>query len=187
MSAKATGPGRGQAVTALLPLSLQGRRPGRLRVLLGWAPRRWAAAGATAAAVALLLASTSAPLDAGPAWAAMAVSILAVGSAAVGILAGSYVGAPAGAQPTVCDIRWPLLATLGLSLATTSAPGTLLVQLFAGLPQAAIQWAVQPGLGALALAVSAAALHRRLGIERDALTRPGAGPSCSTCRPLFPR
>ncbi|KHL03613.1 hypothetical protein LK10_08475 [Sinomonas humi] len=156
-------------------------------MLRDWGPRRWAAAGATAAAAALLLSTASAPFEAGPGWGAMAVALLAVGSAALGMLAGTYLRAPAGAQPTVCDLRWPLLGAVGLSLATTGAPSGLLAQLLAGLPEAAIRWAVQPGLGAAAIAVTAAALHRRLGIAADALSGPATGPACSTCRPLFPR
>jgi hypothetical protein len=120
----------------------------------------------------------------GALWTAV---LVAAGSAAFGLLVGSLVGAPIGAEATACDVRGPLFGVMGLLLATTQGRSSLLVQLFAGLPLDAIRYGVQPAAGAAAVALMAAALSARLRLERDALSDPAGAQPCAACVPLFPR
>lgn len=159
----------------------------RWSVLAAWTRVRWAAAAAAAglAAAALVFANgafAGAPLP----WALWTAAVVAAGSAAFGLLVGSLVGAPIGADATACDVRGPLFGMMGLLLATTQSRSGLIVQLFAGLPLDAIRYAVQPAVASAAVVLMVAALSGRLRLERDALADPAAAEACATCMPLFP-
>lgn len=152
-----------------------------------WTGTRWGigAAAAVLAAAALVFINGSfagVPL-AGALWNG---ALVLVGSAVFGLLVGSLVGAPIGAEATVCDVRGPLFGMMGLSLALTQSESSLLVQLFAGLPLDAIRLGVQPAVGAAAVVLMAGALSARLRLERDTLADPSAAQACATCSPLFP-
>jgi hypothetical protein len=92
----------------------------------------------------------------------------------------SYFGAPIGAAATRCDLRWPVLAVLGLSFANDLRST---IPLLTG-------WSA-PAVDAAALALLVWALAERVRLERSvtALTAEGTeldGQSCATCRPLLP-
>jgi hypothetical protein len=160
----------------------------RRAVLATWLRGRWATAAAAAVLAAAALVVANGAFDAaslpGALWTAV---LVAAGSAAFGLLVGSLVGAPIGAEATACDVRGPLFGMMGLLLATTQGRSSLLVQLFAGLPLDAIRYGVQPAAGAAAVALMAAALSARLRLERDALSDPAGAQACAACVPLFPR
>lgn len=158
----------------------------RRAVLATWTRGRWAtAAGAAVLAAAALVVANGAFVAASLPGALWTAVLVAAGSAAFGLLVGSLVGAPIGAEATACDVRGPLFGMMGLLLATTQSRSSLLVQLFAGLPLDAIRFGVQPAVGGAAVVLMAAALSSRLRLERDALADPAGAQACSTCVPLF--
>lgn len=179
----------------LLALPAAGPRalPSRWSVLRTWTGARRATAAAAAALAAAALVFANGAFDAAPFPGALwmvalvwTVALVAAGSAAFGLLVGSLVRAPIGAEPTACDVRGPLFGMTGLLLATTQSRSSLLVQLFAGLPPDAIRAVVQPAVGAAAVALMVAALSARCRLERDALADPAGTQACATCAPLFP-
>lgn len=120
----------------------------------------------------------------GALWTAL---LVLAGSAAMGLLIGSFVSAPIGAEATMCDLRGPLFGMMGLLLATTQGQQSTIVQMFAGLSLDTIRFVVQPAVGIAAVALMAAALSGRLKLERDAFADPTNAAACATCVPLVPR
>lgn len=142
-----------------------------LAVMLSWARKRVVTAIiAAAASAAFLLIGTGIATDPAAGWAGYAS--VAAASMLAGLLAGSYVDAPIGADATFCDLRWPVAGLLGT--------------LWANSPREA-QPQVQLAVGVLALALMVWALHTRLRLERAA-TRANNPEieACTDCRPLFP-
>jgi hypothetical protein len=166
------------------------------RSLRGWQRPRVVAAGiaASAAAAALVAPALVAPKgmpDAGAAWAVWwCVPVIAAGSLLAGLVFGSYVRAPIGAEATVCDTRWPLLGLAGLALGTSPGPDGLLAYLFSWAAPAVLAAVIQPAVALASLALLGWALRLRLDLERTALPPPGEAPfggeACPSCRPLFP-
>lgn len=149
--------------------------------LRGWSTRRRLIAAAVAAAVfvALLLASgllevAGAP-GASPWW---GHALAAVGSGLIGLVVASYIGAPIGADATLCDTRWPVLGLIALYLATDLRS-----------VEPVLTGAVRPVVALAAIALLAWSLRERLGSEHRAMAdaRTEDGATCTTCRPLFPR
>lgn len=113
-----------------------------------------------------------------PTWWGLTTGIL--GSGLVGAVVASYFGAPIGAAATRCDLRWPVLAFLGLSFANdlrTTIP------ILTGWTAAAVDVA--------ALALLIWALAERVRLERSVTVRTAdgsapEGETCTTCRPLLP-
>ncbi|MDV2981592.1 UNVERIFIED_CONTAM: hypothetical protein Q9R71_30905 [Actinomycetes bacterium ARC8] len=156
----------------------QHRKTGRLRqlpeVLANWSRQRVTVAVIAAGASAVFLAAATGMIfGAGTGW--MSYALVGAGSLLAGFLAGSYTGAPTGAAPTLCDLRWPVMGLFGL--------------IWAGSPRDALP-SVQGMVGLLALAVMAWALHARLELEREVTLARGPQDSdfdvCTDCRPLFP-
>ncbi|GAB3273329.1 hypothetical protein GCM10027449_10810 [Sinomonas notoginsengisoli] len=173
----------------LLTLTDSDRAPltGRRSVLRTWGRTRWGTAAAAALLAAAALVFANGAFDGASVAAALGASVLVVaGSASLGLLIGSFVSAPIGAEATVCDIRGPLFGLMGLMLATSQSRSSLLVQMFAGLPLDAIRFAVQPAVGVAAVALMVAALAGRLRLERSALSDPARAEACATCTALFP-
>ncbi|MBT1004389.1 hypothetical protein KIH31_17525 [Paenarthrobacter sp. DKR-5] len=159
----------------------------RLAVLRAWSRGRWGAAAAVAVVAAVVIGGANDLFGlAGITGHAAALLLTAAGAAVGGLLMGSYIGAPEGAEPTVCDIRWPLFGFAGLSLATTGNPNSLLMQMFSGLGPAVLHSAVQPALGALSVALMAGTLAGRLNLEGRALSDPEGAAACTSCTPLRP-
>ncbi|MEC5193369.1 MULTISPECIES: hypothetical protein [unclassified Arthrobacter] len=161
---------------------------GDVRLLRSWRPIRIAAAGIAAAGTAAVVVSVNGMMaGAGAAW--WNVVIVAAGSILAGLLVGSYVGAPIGAEATVCDTRWPVLGLTGLVIATSTGQDTLATHLFSGAAPAVLAGVIQPAFALLALALLGWALRERLELERNAVTSSDDGDEsgvCTTCRPLFP-
>lgn len=160
---------------------------GRWSVLRTWARGRWSvgAAAAVLAAAALAVANgafSGATLP-GVLWTGL---LVLAGSAALGLLVASLVGAPIGAEATVCDLRGPLFGMMGLLLATSQGNQSMIVQLFAGLSLDTIRLVVQPAVGVAAVALMLAALSSRLRLEHTALADPENAAACATCTPIFP-
>ncbi|MHB1234397.1 MAG: hypothetical protein ACYCZK_01860 [Microbacteriaceae bacterium] len=169
-----------------------------LSQLRGWPRLRWAVVvGVTAVALAGLAAATgmlSGPLGAasvgGLTW--WGYPLVLSGAVLASLVVASYVGAPIGAEATVCDTRWPVLGLGGvaLSAAAPSSPAFLSTVFSANADSLA--GLAQPAVGLAALALLSWALAQRLGQERKATTpaEPGTdqldGSACTTCRPLFP-
>lgn len=172
--------------------SIAGPRLERLgsdaRVLRTWRWTRLVGAVVAAAAAASLAVSVNGMLDspAAPWWSAV---ILAAGSLLAGLVAGSYIAAPIGAEATLCDTRWLVIGLMGIVLATSTGPGTLTAHLFTGAPPVILAGIIQPVFAVLSLALLGWALRERLGLERLALSPVDDGDSagaCTSCRPLFP-
>ncbi|GAC1459013.1 MAG: hypothetical protein PVSMB10_16630 [Pseudarthrobacter sp.] len=162
------------------PRSLRGDW-GQLR---RWRWSRAAAAGIAAAGVLSLNAMMS--VTGAPSW---NVVIVAAGSLLAGLVAGSYIGAPIGAEATLCDTRWPLLGLTGLVIGTSTGQGTLAAHLFTGAAPEVLAGVIQPAFALLSVALLGWALRERLELERKAVsaaTEADAGDACTTCRPLFP-
>ncbi len=165
-----------------------GRFAGDVRLLRSWQRSRFAAAGVGAAAAAAAVVSVNGMLIATaiPWW---SLAILAAGAVLTGLILGSYVRAPIGADATLCDTRWPVIGLIGLALATSAGPGTLATHLFAGAAPWILAGVIQPVFAVLSLGLLAWALRERLTLERWAVAPPGAGDpagDCVSCRPLFP-
>jgi hypothetical protein len=155
-----------------------------------WPARRWSIAGGTAIAAFVGLAVASGTITvagglgfAAPFWAYLAS---AVGSGLLGLVVASYIAPPIGADATLCDLRWPVLALIGLSLSTDVRTA---VPLLTGVER--------PAVAVTAVALLVWALVERLRLEhrvvlaRERASRSGVdsvdGEVCTTCRPLFPR
>lgn len=91
--------------------------------------RRWrssrvaVAAVAAAAAAAVVVATNGMMTETAATW--WSFVVLAAGSLLTGLVAGSYIGAPIGAEATLCDLRWPVLGLTGLVVATSTGQGSL--------------------------------------------------------------
>ncbi|MEV1128691.1 hypothetical protein [Agromyces sp. NPDC049794] len=155
-----------------------------LAELRSWpASRGWIALAAGIGSGALLvvtgnLATTTAMA---PWWSWAAV---AAGAVAFGLVVATFRSAPVGAEPVVCDLRWPVLGFVGLSLATEQAAAVPMIEPF-----------VRPVVALAALAVLVYGLvdrisrERRMIAERRRLEAGGEsveGLTCTTCRTLFP-
>lgn len=171
------------------------------RSLRRWQRPRIAAAGITAVAAAAALVAANGMAGAGAAiagtaWAGTSwatwwsVPAIAAGSLLAGLIVGSYVRAPIGAEATLCDTRWPVLGLAGLALGTSPGPDSLLAYLFSWAAPALLGAVIQPAVSLAFLALLGWALRLRLDLERAALAPDDGAPfgavSCPTCRPLFP-
>ncbi|QCB97466.1 hypothetical protein E5206_11520 [Arthrobacter sp. PAMC25564] len=158
------------------------------RQLRSWQWSRAAATGIAASAAAAVVVSLNDMTTAtGAAW--WNVLIVTAGSLLTGLVLGSYLGAPIGAEATVCDTRWPVLGLTGLVIATSTGQGTLAASLFAGSAPAVLTGVIQPAFALLSLALLGWALRERLELERKAVSPSADGETgdvCTTCRPLFP-
>ncbi|QCO98274.1 hypothetical protein FCN77_11940 [Arthrobacter sp. 24S4-2] len=158
------------------------------RQLRSWQWSRAAAAGiAAAAAAAVVLSMNGMMTVTGPAW--WNAVVVAVGSILAGLVVGSYIGAPIGAEATVCDARWPIFGLTGLVLATSTGQETLAAHLFTGADPAVQAEVIQPAFALLSLALLGWALRERLELERKAVSPSADGDTggvCTTCRQLFP-
>ena len=147
-----------------------------------------AAAGIATATAATVVASLNGMVTVpGAAW--WNVAIVAAGSLLAGLVVGSYVGSPIGADATVCDTRWPLLGLSGLVVATSTGQGTLAAHLFTGTAPTVLAGVIQPAFALLSMALLGGALRQRLELERRAAAPAADGDTgdvCTTCRPLFP-
>lgn len=149
--------------------------------LRAWPTRRRLIAAAVGAAAFVVLLAVSGLLEfagapgAGPWW---SYALAAVGSGLIGLVVGSYIGAPIGADATLCDTRWPVLGLIALYLATDLRS-----------VEPVLTGAVRPAVGLAAIALLAWALRERLVSEHQATADAGTedGATCTTCRPLFPR
>ena len=104
---------------------------GDFALLRRWRPVRRAGAGIAAAAAAAVVVSMNGMMGPpGAVW--WNAVIVAAGSVLTGLVVGSYVDAPIGAEATVCDTRWPLIGLTGLVIATSTGQGTLAAHLFTG-------------------------------------------------------
>ena len=161
---------------------------GDFALLRRWRPVRKARAGIAAVAAATVVVSMNHMTGpTGAVW--WHAVIVAAGSILAGLLVGSYLGAPIGAEATVCDTRWPLTGLTGLVIATSTGQGTLAALLFTGAAPILLAAVIQPAFALLSLALLGWALRKRLQLERMALTPSTGGASgdaCTACRPLFP-
>jgi len=166
------------------------------RSLRRWQRPRMVAAGITAIAAAAVLVAANGLAGTGAAWAGTAwavwwsVPAVAAGALLAGLIVGSYVRAPIGAEATLCDTRWPVLGLAGLALGTSPGPDSLLAYLFSWAAPAVLGAVIQPAVSLASLALLGWALRLRLDLERAALApddgAPASAGSCPTCRPLFP-
>lgn len=161
---------------------------GDFRLLRRWRPPRRAGAGiAAGAAAAVVVSVTGMTAGAGAAW--WNIVIVAAGSILAGLVVGSYIGAPVGAEARVCDARWPVLGLTGLVIATSTGQGTLATHLFTGATAAVLTGLIQPAFALLAMALLGWALREHLELERKAVSASDGGDEsgvCTTCRPHFP-
>lgn len=164
-----------------------GRFSSDVQLLRSWQRTRFAAAGIGAAAAASAVVSVNGMLTA-PAIPWWSLAFLAAGAVLTGLVLGSYVRAPIGAEATLCDTRWPVIGLIGLALATSTGPGTLATHLFAGAAPWVLAGVIQPVFALLALGLLAWALRDRLSLERWAMAPSDGDPAaaCVSCRPLFP-
>lgn len=161
---------------------------GDFGLLRRWRPVRRAGAGVAAAAAAAVVVSMNGMMGpTGAVW--WNAVIVAAGSILAGLIVGSYLGAPIGAEATVCDTQWPLIGLTGLVIAASTGQGTLAAHLFTGTAPVVLAGVIQPAFAFISLALLGWALRERLQLERTALTPSTGGDSgdvCTTCRPLFP-
>jgi hypothetical protein len=161
---------------------------GNFRLLRSWRPVRRAGAGIAAAAAAAVVVSMNGMMTPpGAAW--WNAVIIAAGSILAGLIVGSYLGAPIGAEATVCDTRWPVIGLTGMVIATSTGQGNLAAHLFTGAAPTVLAGVIQPAFALLSLALLGWALRARLDLERRAVTPSTEGDDgdvCTTCRPLFP-
>lgn len=161
---------------------------GDVRLLRSWRPLRIAATSiAATAAAAVVVSLNGMTAVAGAPW--WNIAIIAAGSILAGLVVGSYVGAPIGAEATVCDTRWPVLGLTALVIATSTGQGSMAAHLFTGAARAVLAGVIQPAFALLALALLGWALRERLELERNAVsasTDGDTGGVSTTCRPLFP-
>lgn len=152
-----------------------------------WQPSRVAvAAVAATAAAAVVVAANGMMTETAATW--WSFVVLAAGSLLTGLVAGSYIGAPIGAEATLCDLRWPVLGLTGLVVATSTGQGSLAAHLFTGAAPAVLAGVIQPAFAVLSVALLRWALRERLELERKTASPPDgdSGDVCTTCRPLFP-
>ncbi len=106
-----------------------------------------------------------------------------VGALVFGLTFATFRGAPAGAEPVVCDLRWPALGFVGLSLATEQASTVPMIDPL-----------IRPIVALAALGVLVYGLVDRMSRERrmirerhhlEAGGESAEGVTCTTCRPLF--
>ena len=167
------------------------------RELSRWSRARWAIASATALTAGVLLAMTGGFLGGaasdsatsggavahpGAPWWAWLVT--GFGALLIGLLLATFRTAPRGAEPVVCDLRWPGIGLVGLALATEAVNTAPMISA-----------EVRPVVALAALAVLLYGLADRLSRERLAAAHNEAvalagidtepGDSCTTCRPLF--
>lgn len=140
------------------------------RAVAAWPRPRFAVGAAVAVVFLIALAAVTAlpPFGAAPdaGWRYPLLALLAAG---MGLYGATAVRSPIGAEMTLCDLRWPVLATIGAGYAGRDAAlSPALVALF--------------GLAAVTLMVWA--VVQRLERERAALQN-GDSDVCLTCRPLF--
>lgn len=155
--------------------------------------RRWRWPRVTVAVIAAATAATIATNLNGmltasgvPWWNVVAV---ALGSLLAGLVIGSYIGAPIGAEATVCDTRWPVLGLAGLVLATPSGQANLSTHVLTGAAPAVLAGVIQAVIALLSLTLLAWAVGERFELERKVASRStsmGTGATCTSCRPLFP-
>lgn len=161
---------------------------GNFRLLRSWRPVRRAGAGIAAAAAAAVVVSMNGMMTPpGAVW--WNAVIIAAGSILAGLIVGSYLGAPIGAEATVCDTRWPVIGLTGMVISTSTGQGTLAAQLFPGAAPAVLAGVIQPAFALLSLVLLGWALRARLELERTTVTPSTEGDDgdvCTTCRPLFP-
>lgn len=155
-----------------------------LAELRSWpASRGWiaVAGGVGAAALLVVMGGLVASAATVPWW---SWAVIAVGAVVFGLVVATFRGAPVGAGPVVCDLRWPVLGFVGLSLATEQATSVPMIDPL-----------VRPVVAVAALAVLVYGLvdrmsrERRMIAERRRLEAGGEsaeGLTCTTCRPLFP-
>lgn len=117
-----------------------------------------------------------------PGW---LLGLAALGAPLLGLLLATYRGAPIGATPTLCDLRWPAFGAIGLALAVQRPTSSAIL---GGLD--AMGTATRVSVAVAALAVLTWAIRGRLALERSATAAAAHGDpaltQCSTCRPLFP-
>lgn len=110
--------------------------------------------------------------------------VIGAGALVFGSTFATFRGAPAGAEAVVCDLRWPILGLLGLSLATEQVSAVPLIDPL-----------VRPVVALAALGVLVFGLVDRMSRERhmirerrrlEADGESTEGLTCTTCRPLFP-
>lgn len=140
------------------------------RDVAAWPRRRLALGVAITIVLVLALAALSGlpPFGAalGAGWRYPLLALLAAG---MGLYGATGVRSPIGAEMTLCDLRWPAVATIGVAYAGRDATfSPALVALF--------------GLAAVTLMFWA--VVQRLERERAAV-RDGDSEVCLTCRPLF--
>lgn len=146
--------------------------------LRAWPTRhRLIAAAVAAAAFALLLVASGLVAGAPAAAPWWNYALAAVGSGLIGLVVGSYIDAPIGAEATLCDTRWPTLGLIALYLATDIRS-----------VEPVLTGVVRPVVALAAIALLAWALRERLVSEHQATADAGTedGAACTTCRPLFP-
>lgn len=156
--------------------------------LRSWQRPRLAAAGIAAVAAAVTLVSLNG-MTAGTGATWWTVGVAAAGSLLTGLLVGSFVRAPIGAEATVCDTRWPVFGLTGLVIGTSTGPASLAAQLFTGAAPAVLAGVIQPAFALLSFALLGWALRERLELERKVVApspEGDGGEVCTTCRPLFP-
>lgn len=120
-----------------------------------------------------------------PRW---ALPVGAAGAVLVGIIVATYIAAAPGARVTFCDLRWPIIGVIGLSLAIDTPGGEPLVQEMFGV-SASTTLVLQPVLGLTTLVLLGWALKKRLALvraAREAEQDSGAPEACETCIPIFP-
>ncbi len=161
---------------------LRPKFPSLFTDLRTWTPRRWLIATAVAVVVLIVLSIGYVP-SAGGAGIALwgTVAVTALGASLIGLIVASYIGAPIGADATLCDTRWPALGLIALYLTTEIRS-----------LDPVVSGAARPVLAAAALTLLFWALRERLASERRATTRNESsgsteGEVCATCTPLFPR
>lgn len=140
------------------------------RAVAAW-PRHRLAVGAAVAVVFLmaLAALTGLPPFGAAPDAGWRYPLLALLAAEMGLYGATAVRSPIGAEMTFCDLRWPMLATLGVGYAGR---------------EAALSSALTAVFGLAAVTLMVWAVVQRLERERAALQN-GDGEVCPTCRPLF--
>ncbi|MGW9629865.1 hypothetical protein ACWGST_04120 [Agromyces sp. NPDC055520] len=155
-----------------------------LAELRAWpASRRPIAVAAGIGAAAILVATGSLVTSSArvPWW---TWPVIAVGAVLLGLVIATFRAAPIGAEPVVCDLRWPVFGLVGLSLATEQVSAVPMIDPL-----------VRPVVALAALVVLVYGLvdrtsrERRMIAERRRLEAGGEsdeGLTCTTCRPLFP-
>ncbi len=125
-------------------------------------------------------------LVAGAPWWALPVG--ATGAVLVGAIVATYIAAPPGARVTFCDLRWPIIGVIGLSLAIDTPGGEPLVQEMFGV-SGSTTLMLQPVIGLATLALLSWVLKKRIALVRAARAAQqdsNSPEACETCIPIFP-